>query len=101
MDIGRQYLSDLFNLHAAHLAKAIASRQSRGIEREASGLAQGALQVRKCYFHRARPTAWAPILAKAKALSGAPERLRPSGSATSLTVWGGKILDYAAGPGLL
>jgi hypothetical protein len=93
VDIGRQYLSDLFNLHAARLAKAIASGDREAFEREASALRQ-VLSSQEMLLSSSEAYCLAPILAKAKALPGAPEnydqRIR-----NILTVWGGKILDYA------
>jgi hypothetical protein len=93
VDIGRQHLSDLFNLHAAGLAKAFAAEDREAFQREASALRQ-VLNSQEMLLSSSDAYCLAPILAKAKALPGAPEnydeRIR-----NILTVWGGKILDYA------
>jgi hypothetical protein len=93
VDIGRQYLSDLFNLHAARLAKAFEAKDREAFQREASALRQ-VLASQEMLLSSSDAYCLAPILAKAKALPGAPEdydeRIRDI-----LTVWGGKILDYA------
>jgi alpha-N-acetylglucosaminidase len=93
VDIGRQHLSDLFNLHAAGLAKAFAAEDREAFQREASALRQ-VLNSQEMLLSSSDAYCLAPILAKAKALPGAPEnydeRIRDI-----LTVWGGKIIDYA------
>ena len=93
VDIGRQYLSDLFNLHAARLAKAFEANDREAFRREASALRQ-VLASQEMLLSSSDAYCLTPILAKAKALPGAPEnydeRIRDI-----LTVWGGKILDYA------
>lgn len=93
VDIGRQYLSDLFNLHAARLAKAFEAKDREAFQREASAMRQ-VLTSQEMLLSSSDAYCLAPILAKAKALPGAPEdydvRIRDI-----LTVWGGKIIDYA------
>jgi len=93
IDIARQLLSDLFNLHVARLAARFRAKDIAAFEREAKEVdeilaSQQMLLSSSDYF------CLAPILAKAKALPGAPEdydrRIRDV-----LTVWAGKIPDYA------
>ncbi|MFH1265844.1 MAG: alpha-N-acetylglucosaminidase TIM-barrel domain-containing protein [Planctomycetota bacterium] len=93
IDIARQFLSDLFNLHAALLAEAWQAKDEEAFGREAETLRQilidqEALLSSSDYF------CLAPLLAKAQTLPGVPadydERIRDI-----LTVWAGKILDYA------
>jgi alpha-N-acetylglucosaminidase len=93
VDIGRQYLSDLFNVHAARLARAFEAKDRQAFEREAAALRQ-VLASQEMLLSSSDAYCLAPLLAKAKALPGAPEnydeRIRDI-----LTVWGGKIIDYA------
>ena len=93
IDIARQYLSDLFNFHVAQLVDTYQARDREAFDREIEALRriladQEMLLSSNDYF------CLAPILAKAKSLPGAPadydERIRDI-----LTVWAGKILDYA------
>jgi alpha-N-acetylglucosaminidase len=93
IDMARQYLSDLFNLHAANLATAIAANNRAAFQREATALRQ-LLASQEMLLSSSDSYCLAPILARAKTLPGAPgnydERIRDI-----LTIWGGKILDYA------
>jgi len=93
IDIARQYLSDRFNLHAAQLAAAYRAEDKEAFDREVESLRQ-ILADQEMLLSSSDSFCLAPILAKAKALPGAPadydERIRDI-----LTVWAGKILDYA------
>ncbi|MBC8460938.1 MAG: alpha-N-acetylglucosaminidase C-terminal domain-containing protein [Deltaproteobacteria bacterium] len=93
IDIARQFLSDLFNLHVARLAMAFRAQDREAFEREASVLldiltSQEMLLSSSDYF------CLQPIIDKAMALPNAPkdyeQRIRDI-----LTVWADKILDYA------
>jgi hypothetical protein len=93
IDIARQFLSDLFNLHVARLARAFRAQDKEGFEREARALGD-ILTSQERLLSSSDDFGLAPILAKARALPHAPqdfeERIRDI-----LTVWAGKILDYA------
>jgi alpha-N-acetylglucosaminidase len=93
IDIARQFLSDLFNYHVANLAKAYKAGEKEAFDREA-GVLRRILADQEMLLSSSDYYCLAPILAKAQALPGAPpdydERIRDI-----LTVWAGKILDYA------
>lgn len=93
VDIGRQYLSDLFNLHAAGLAKSFEAKDREAFQREAMALRK-VLASQEMLLSSSDAYCLTPIIAAAKTLPGAPEnydeRIRDI-----LTVWGGKIIDYA------
>jgi alpha-N-acetylglucosaminidase len=92
-DIARQFLSDLFNYHVARLVKAHQARDKEAFDREAGALRQ-ILADQEMLLSSSDYYCLAPILAKAQALPGAPpdydQRIRDI-----LTVWAGRILDYA------
>jgi len=91
--IARQFLSDRFNLHAARLVGAFRSNDPAGFRRESASL-RAVLASQEMLLSSSDGFCLAPILAKAKALPHAPadieERIRDI-----LTIWAGKILDYA------
>lgn len=93
IDIARQYLGDLFNLHVARLYTAFETRDKAAFEQEAEILrsilrSQQKLLSSSDYFHLT------PVLKAALALPGAPadydQRIKDI-----LTVWADGILDYA------
>ncbi len=93
VDIARQFLSDRFNLHAARLVGAFRSKDPEGFHREAASL-KAVLASQEMLLSSSDDFCLTPILAKARALPQAPddmeERIRDI-----LTIWAGKILDYA------
>jgi len=93
IDIARQFLSDRFNLHAARLAGAFRSNDVTGFRRESAAL-RAILASQEMLLSSSDDFCLTPILAQAKALPHAPvdmeERIRDI-----LTIWAGKILDYA------
>lgn len=93
IDIARQFLSDMFNLHVALLAEAWQANDKEAFDREAKALRQ-ILTDQEALLSSSDYFCLAPLLAKAQALPGAPadydERTRDI-----LTVWAGRILDYA------
>ena len=93
IDIARQYLSDTFNLHVALLVRAFHARDKAAFERQARILREILVSQEKL-LSSSDYYCLAPLLAKAKALPHAPkdydQRVRDI-----LTVWGGKIPDYA------
>jgi hypothetical protein len=93
IDIARQFLSDRFNLHAARLVGAFRSNDPEGFRREAAAL-RAVLASQEMLLSSSDDFCLAPILAKANALPQSPadmeERIRDI-----LTMWAGKILDYA------
>jgi len=93
IDIARQFLSDLFNMHVAHLVKAYRTQDREAFDREVKALRQ-ILDDQEMLLSSSDYFCLAPILAKAQSLPGAPanydERIRDI-----LTVWADRILDYA------
>lgn len=93
IDIARQFLSDLFNLHVADLVKAYRAGDREAFDREVEALRQ-ILADQEMLLSSSDYFCLGPILAKAKALPGAPadydERIRDV-----LTVWADEITDYA------
>ncbi len=93
IDIARQFLSDLFNVHVALLAEAWQANDEEAFDREGKALRQ-ILTDQEALLSSSDYFCLAPLLAKAQALPGAPadydERIRDI-----LTVWAGRILDYA------
>lgn len=93
IDIARQFLSDRFNLHVARLAGAFRANDPAGFRGEADSL-RAVLASQEMLLSSSDDFCLAPILAAAKALPHAPadgeERIRDI-----LTIWAGKILDYA------
>ena len=93
IDVARQYLSDLFDLHVARLAAARRAQDKEAFDREVHALRR-VLADQEMLLSTSDFFCLAPILARAKALPGAPadydERIRDI-----LTVWAGKIPDYA------
>jgi alpha-N-acetylglucosaminidase len=93
IDIARQLLSDLMNLHVARLATAYRAGDEATFRRQAQAIRQ-VLADQQMLLSSSDYFQLAPILAKAGALPGAPadydERIRDI-----LTVWADKILDYA------
>ncbi|NUQ61259.1 MAG: alpha-N-acetylglucosaminidase C-terminal domain-containing protein [Pirellulales bacterium] len=93
IDIARQFLSDRFDLHAARLAGAFRFKDPGGFRRESESL-RAVLASQEMLLSSSDDFCLAPILAKAKSLPNAPadteERIRDI-----LTIWAGKILDYA------
>jgi alpha-N-acetylglucosaminidase len=93
IDIARQFLSDRFNLHAARLAQAFRSGDAAAFRREATAM-KNVLASQEMLLSSHNDFCLAPILEKAGALPCAPpdmeERIRDI-----LTIWAGKILDYA------
>jgi alpha-N-acetylglucosaminidase len=93
IDIARQFLSDRFNLHAARLVGAFRSNDPVAFRRESAAL-RAVLASQEMLLSSSDDFCLSPILAKAKALPHSPadmeERIRDI-----LTVWAGKILDYA------
>ena len=93
VDVARQFLSDRFNLHVARLAAAYRAKDQAAFDREAQALRQ-ILADQEMLLSTSDYFCLGPILAKAKALPGAPadydERIRDV-----LTVWAGRIPDYA------
>ncbi len=70
IDIARQYLSDLFNLHVAQLASACQARDREVFDREIDALRQ-ILADQEMLLSSSDYTCLAPLLAKARALPGA------------------------------
>jgi len=93
IDIARQLLSDRFNLHTARLARAFRSHDPAGFRRESAAL-KAILASQEMLLSSSDDFCLSPILARARALPSAPddieERIRDI-----LTIWAGKILDYA------
>jgi len=93
IDVARQLLSDLCNLHLAYLAEAYRAQDREAFDREVEALRQ-ILADQEMLLSSSDYFCLAPILTKAKELPGAPpnydERIRDI-----LTVWAGRILDYA------
>jgi len=93
IDVARQFLSDLFNLHAARLARAFRSSDPEGFRRESAAL-KAILASQEMLLSSNDAFCLFPILVSARALPHAPddveERIRDV-----LTIWAGKILDYA------
>ncbi|MCR4414111.1 MAG: alpha-N-acetylglucosaminidase C-terminal domain-containing protein, partial [Thermoguttaceae bacterium] len=93
IDIARQFLSDLFNLRMARMVAAYRSGDREGFRREAASL-RAILDSQERLLSASDEFCLSPILARARALPHAPddieERIRDI-----LTVWAGKILDYA------
>jgi len=93
IDIARQFLSGLFNVHAARLVRAFRSNDPKGFRRESAAL-KAILESQEVLLSSSEEFCLSPVLARARALPHAPEdideRIRDI-----LTVWAGKILDYA------
>jgi hypothetical protein len=93
IDIARQFLSDRFNVHVARLSEAFRAQDKDALDRESETL-RLILADQELLLSSSEYYCLEPILAKAKALPGAPpdydERIRDI-----LTVWAGRILDYA------
>ena len=93
IDIARQYLSDLFNARVALLVKAWHAGNEKTFEHHADVLRR-ILSDQEKLLSSSEDFCLEPILTKAKMLPGAPadydERIRDI-----LTVWAGKIPDYA------
>ena len=93
IDIARQYLGELFNLHTVRLYDAFKSGKDENFEREAEIL-ERILDSQEMLLSSSDYFCLQPILEKAESLPSAPadsaERIRDI-----LTVWANMILDYA------
>ena len=93
IDIARQYLGELFNLHVLRLYGAFEDWDKGAFESEAEIL-ERILDSQEMLLSSSDYFCLQPILDKAEALPNAPEdfaeRIRDI-----LTVWAGQILDYA------
>jgi len=93
IDIARQYLGDLFNLHVTKLYRAFETGDRKGFESEAKKL-QSILSSQEQLLSSSDYFCLTPVLDAALALPGAPrdydQRIKDI-----LTVWADGILDYA------
>jgi len=93
IDIARQYLGDLFNLHILSLYDAFKAKDTKAFEVEA-GILEDILNSQEMLLSSSDYFCLQPIIAKAKALPNAPadydQRIRDI-----LTIWAGHIIDYA------
>jgi len=93
IDIARQYLGDLFNLHIVRLYEAFKAGNATAFEKEAATLNK-ILESQMMLLSSSDYYCLQPILDKAQKLPNAPEdfaeRIRDI-----LTVWAGQIIDYA------
>ena len=93
IDIARQYLGDLFNLHVTRLYKAFETGDRAGFEEEANTL-QAILRSQEQLLSSSDYFRLSPVLEAGLALPGAPrdydQRIKDI-----LTIWADGILDYA------
>ena len=93
VDIARQYLGDLFNLHMLSLYDAFKAQDTKAFEVEA-GILEDILNSQEMLLSSSDYFCLQPLIAKAMALPNAPDdydqRIRDI-----LTIWAGHIIDYA------
>ncbi len=93
VDIGRQYQAELFNVHVTRLYDAFKAGHEAEFEKEARTV-QDILRDQEMLLSTSPDYCLQPILDKAMTLPGAPSDFDQA-IRDILTVWRGRILDYA------